>query len=196
MRIVLVRPNYDSHIITPPLGLGYLSSSLKKHGIETVIIDGLREKLDNAALLARILKIQPDAVGITCLTSFYEETINLARLVKSNNLKCIIGGVHPTFLAYQTLADSGADFIICGEGEIAFPKLVKNNFINNGILGVYSKDNLRDENMPIVKAEIIQNLDDLPFPAWDLVNMKDYRGWFLHKRSPEATYLTKWGTLY
>ena len=71
MKIALVRPNYKSHIITPPLGLGYLSSYLKKYGIDTVIIDGLKEGLNSRRIIKRILEFKPDAVGITCITAFY-----------------------------------------------------------------------------------------------------------------------------
>ena len=116
MKIVLVRPNYRSHIITPPLGLGYLSSCLRRYGIETRIIDGLRDNLSPGKTMQRIESENPDAVGITCLTTFYGETVRLARMVKERNFRCIIGGVHPTFLPYGTLVDSGADYVICGEG--------------------------------------------------------------------------------
>jgi len=44
MKIVLVRPKYTAHIITPPLGLGYLASSLKQNGIKVKLIDALKER--------------------------------------------------------------------------------------------------------------------------------------------------------
>ena len=174
MKVVLVRPNYNSHIITPPLGLGYLSSYLRRQGIETVIIDGLRDNLAADVLLEKILFQKPDAVGITCLTAFYNEVVCLSRLLKKNNIKCVIDGVHPTFLPYRTLVDSGADYVMCGEGEIAFAKLVNNNFINNGIPGVYSTDDLSSEKKDIQKAEIIENLDDMPFPDWEQMDPNLY----------------------
>ena len=103
MKIALVRPNYKSHIITPPIGLGYLSSYLKKSGIETKIIDGLKENLSPSRLMRRILKFNPDAVGITCLTAFYQEVVVLARELAKNKITTVIGGQHPTFLPYRTL---------------------------------------------------------------------------------------------
>ncbi len=174
MKVVLIRPNYDSHIITPPLGLGYLSSFLKRDGIKTVIIDGLREKLGSEEILQRVLTERPDAVGITCLTAFYNEVVKLARLIKKNNIKCIIGGVHPTFLPYQTLFDSKADYVICGEGEIALSKLAKSNFINKGIQGVYSINNLEGTQKLPEKAEAVEDLNQLPFPDWDQMNPNFY----------------------
>ena len=73
MKIVLVRPKYTAHIITPPLGLGYLASSLKQNGIKVKLIDALKESLEQPELVEKILRLRPDAVGITCLTSFYKE---------------------------------------------------------------------------------------------------------------------------
>ena len=167
MKIVLVRPNYESHIITPPLGLGYLSSWLRKHGLEVRVLDGLRDGLDNDALHGRILEEKPDAVGITCLTAFYHEVVDLTRSLKKEGVRVIVGGVHPTFLPQQTLEDSGCDFVIVGEGELAFLKLTQNGFDHTGIPGVYSKKDLEGGTTRPVKAERIENLDELPFPDWE-----------------------------
>ena len=89
MKVVLIRPNYNSHIITPPLGLGYLSSCLRRQGIETVIIDGLKDNLSADVLLEKILFQKPDAVGITCLTAFYNEVVYL--IFESPQYKVRIG---------------------------------------------------------------------------------------------------------
>lgn len=173
MKILLVRPNYKSHIITPPLGIGYLSSSLNKNGIKAKIIDGLKENLKNDALLKKIISEKPDAVGITCLTSFYNEVVTLSKALKEKGYKVIIGGVHPTFLPLETLRDSKADYVVCGEGEIALVKLAKNKFVNKNIQGVYSKKNL-EKGKPVLKAEAVKNLDDLPFPDWKQLNPNTY----------------------
>jgi len=199
MRIVLVRPNYASHVITPPLGLGYLASYLKRKDVKVKIIDGLRDNLTEDSLLEKILSEKPDAVGITCLTTFYKEAISLSKLLKKNNVRCIIGGPHCTFLPYKTLVDSNADFVICGEGEIAFSKLIKNNFVNKNITGVYSKGNLKKDYILIKKAETIQNLDDLPFPDWEQINPNTYpkapHG-IIVKNFPIGTIMTSRGCPY
>lgn len=172
--IVLVRPNYSSHIITPPLGVGFLASYLKTQGIDVKIIDALRDNLSNQKILELILQENPVAVGITCLSAFYNEVVELSLLVKKNNIRCLIGGVHPTFLPYKTLVDSKADYVICGEGEIALAKLIKANFINDNIKGVYSLENLKDENQVFEKGEIIENLDEISFPDWQQLNPNLY----------------------
>ena len=145
MKIALVRTNAPALQLVPPLGIGYISAYLNKNGIETVIIDGLRDNISNPEILKIILKEKPDAVGITCLTAVYNEVIELANLVKEKKITTIIGGIHPTFLAFETLKDSNADFVICGEGEKSFLKLAQNNFKNNAIKGVYNFENLKNE---------------------------------------------------
>ncbi len=173
MKAVLIRPNYDSHIITPPLGLGYLSSSLKKAGIKTKIIDGLKESLSVDDVIKKTIAEKPDVVGITCLTAFYNETREISKRLKAKGMKVVIGGVHPTFLPLLTLKETGADYVICGEGEIAFPKLIKAKLKNKNIQGVYSLKNLKNGTVT-KKGVAIENLDDLPFPDWEQINPNTY----------------------
>lgn len=176
MKIVLVRPKYKSHIITPPLGIGYLSSYLRKNGIEVKIIDALKENLELKSVVKIILKEKPDVVGITCLTAFYIEVCKLSRVLKKHNYKVIIGGVHPTFLPYRTLRESKADFIVCGEGEKALLQILKSNFKPKNIIGVYSQKNIKKvKNTPFPqKAEAFMNLNQLPFPDWEQMNPNTY----------------------
>jgi len=174
MKIVLIRPNYESHIITPPLALGYLSSYLKKSGIDTVIIDGLKENMTCDRMVDRIRDLRPDAAAITCLSAFYRETVSLSRELRKSRIRTILGGPHPTFLPYRTLVDAQADYVICGEGEIPLRDLVIHDFVNNNIQGVYSLNNLNDERQDVIKASVTENLDDLPFPDWAQMNPGDY----------------------
>jgi anaerobic magnesium-protoporphyrin IX monomethyl ester cyclase len=173
-KLILVRPNYNSHIITPPLGIGALASYLKKEGIDVKIIDGLRDGLSNAKIIEMILEEKPDAVGISCLSAFYNEVVELSLMVKENKIPCFIGGVHPTFLPYKTLVDSNADYVVCGEGEIALTQLFKNNFKNNGIKGIYSINDLKDKDQSFEKCEIVSNLDGSPFTDWEQLNPNTY----------------------
>jgi radical SAM superfamily enzyme YgiQ (UPF0313 family) len=156
------------------LGLGYLSSYLAQHGILVEIVDGLRDNLANEALCQTILEKHPDAVGITCLTAFYPAVVDLSLRLKRRGMRVIIGGVHPSFLPYETLADSHCDYVVVGEGEIALLKLVQSNFRAEGIPGVYSLDNLEPGANEPLKAEIVKNLDDLPFPDWDQLDPNSY----------------------
>jgi radical SAM superfamily enzyme YgiQ (UPF0313 family) len=113
-------------------------------------------------------------VGINCLTAFYHEVVQLAIALREKDIRVVIGGAHPTILPYQTLVDSGADYVICGEGEIALLKLITNNFMNDNIPGVYSRENLFCEGNGLQKAEVVENLDEISFPDWEQLDPRDY----------------------
>ena len=175
MKAVFVRPNYPAYFSTPPLGLGYLSSCVKHAGIETVIIDGVRTRTKEEELIKQIERENPDWVCITCLSAFFDEvkSISLKLRERNKNIKIVIGGAHPTFMPYMTLAETKCDYAVLGEGEISLPKLISAGD-NKGIKGVYSLKDLKDENTPVEKSEIYSNLDDIPFPDWEQMHPASY----------------------
>ena len=59
------------------------------------------------------------------LVRFLSETIDLSKKFKKKNKIVVLGGVHPSVLPQQSLADSGADCVIVGEGEITFDLLLQ-----------------------------------------------------------------------
>lgn len=171
MKIALVRVKYNSHIITPPLGIGYISSCLKQHGHETLIIDALRDKLQDDEIIEILDRNEINVVGLTCLTAFYKEVVQLSKKLKARGKRVIIGGAHPTFLPKETLEDSDADFVIIGDGELALTELADKNLDNSEIQGVYSKNDLPQNPK---RAKIVENLDELPFPDWEQINPQKY----------------------
>lgn len=173
MKAVFVRPNYPTYLLTPSLGIGYLSACAKKAGIESVIIDGVKTELKESVLIRQIIEENPDWVCITCLSAYFEEVKSLSLKIKEMGFKVVIGGVHPTFMPYMTLVETKADYVICGEGEIVIPKLLLQGN-NQGLKGVYSLNELKDENTPFEKAERVNNLDDLPFPDWEQMQPATY----------------------
>jgi len=166
-RIAIINPFYSSHNISPRLGIGYLSSFLKKNGWNALLIDALKEGFSNEDAAKILNEKDIKIAAISCGSAHYEETRELSVLLKKNGIKVIIGGVHPTFYPYLTLKESNADFVVCGEGEKALLELLNNNFDNTGIKGVYSLSDLKDETTPFEKTDMIENLDDIPFPDWE-----------------------------
>ncbi|MDD5021350.1 MAG: radical SAM protein [Endomicrobiaceae bacterium] len=174
MKIALVRVHTPVLQLVPPINLATLSAYLEKYGIQTIIIDALKYGMDNPEIAEIALKENVDAVGIGCMTAEYNKVVELSNLIKEKKIKCIIGGIHPTVFPYQTLIDSKADFVICGEGEIALTQLALNNFENNNIKGVYSLSNLKDDKQSVDFAEFVANLDEIPF-IWDKIQPKKYQ---------------------
>ncbi len=202
MKIVLARPCYHTHIVTPPLGIGYLASALRAKGHAVEMADGLLSGEPNTALTGRILAGKPDIVGVTALTSFFHEAADLARLLKKAGVPVVMGGVHPTFLPRETLADTACDAVVLGEGEIALPALADAGSVKTcGAAGVYGPEILAPGagDAILFPAPRVEKLDDLPFPAWDLMPPRGFprapHGQFV-KRFPIGVVMTSRGCPY
>ncbi|MGQ3684860.1 MAG: B12-binding domain-containing radical SAM protein [Candidatus Loosdrechtia sp.] len=161
MNVLLIDPpfyrffNYYNRYF--PLGLGYLSSALKKAGHRTVIYDADCNKnpkgMDYTRLPEKyyiyirelrnpenpiikeisktITKHQPDIVGITVMTPKVASAYTVARLVKKYNKNCyvVFGGPHAALKADEIMKNTeDVDFVINGEGELALPELL--NILN------------------------------------------------------------------
>ena len=199
MKILLIKPpltlprNFKGIArFFPPIGLGYIAASLEKNGYEANILDAGIEKWNKINergndvkylgmswkdITERLKQENPDIVGISILTV---EAINAsltAKAVKNanKNIKVVAGGPHVCVRPEQTISDPNIDIIILGEGEVTIVELIKT--LDKGkplkdVKGIWYK-----ENGKIIKNELrplIQNLDELPFPAWHLMNMKKY----------------------
>ncbi|MDD5675573.1 MAG: radical SAM protein [Chitinivibrionales bacterium] len=170
MNVILTRPRYHSHLITPPLGMGYVCAYMRKNGIATTIIDGLKENIGNNLLAARCARA--DSVGIFCMSAYLHAVIDLtARLKQLGKIVCI-GGPHATVMPRQTLEVTGADYAIVGEGEQSLTELVLalgRGENGSAIAGVLGKGQSTLTARPFFKS-----LDELPFPAWDQINPRTY----------------------
>lgn len=195
-KVVLVIPNYNTVHQNAPYSLGCLSSFLKVNGIDCKILDGVRLNCSNEKLVELISKENPSIVGISCLSSFYNESKELAVLLKKNGQKVFMGGHHPSFMPYETLKETGCDYVICGFGELAITKLIKQNYGNEGIKGVYKLADFKSETDEFEFAECVENLDELPFADWEEIQPLKYQSspWGLFtKNSPFAQIVTQRG---
>ena len=171
MRVILARPNYHSHLITPPLGLGYLSSYLRQRGYETKIIDGLNEAISDDEIVRKCQGY--DLVGISCMSDYFLEVISLTKKLKGRGLTVVIGGAHASALPEFTLEQTGADYVIVGEGEVSLFELVKkiaDAESTEGLAGVVTK-----ENGHFTKRQLIGDIDSLPFPDWEQMDPRRYK---------------------
>ncbi len=167
MKISLIRRNYHSHLITPPLGLGYLSSYLKNKGHKVRIIDGLNQNLSNEKIVD--LCFDDDLTGVSILSSYICQASDLVKKLKSKGKKVVIGGPHVSALTENVLNETGADYAVSGEGEETFAAIadaIDNNNHVNRISG-----NIGD---------FIEELDSIPFPDWDQINP------VLYKKAPHG----------
>ncbi len=119
-------------------------------------------------------------VGITAMTGhMITHGLEAARLAREANSDTVIvwGGIHPTLLPEQTIANDLADAVVVGEGEATFKEVVDAVFSGDPIANIPGTCVL-GEHREILKgpARLAMDLETLPLPAYDLVNMDDYHG--------------------
>lgn len=180
------RRAYNHH--RPPLALMLLASILEKNGIRTEIIDPKSEKavvgrqrdIIVKYILKQIEKLNPRIVGITCYTPEFNDIIELSNKIKKKirNIKIIVGGIHPTLRPKEFFSeDSPVDFVVIGEGEITLYELadaILNTKNYDDISGIGYYDKTKKEYIQTSARPLITDLDAMPFPAYEKVDMKYY----------------------
>ncbi len=154
------------------IGLAYIAAYLRSKKTDVNIIDGKFDKLDFNQVLNKIKDFQPSIIGLTAMTHEIDNTSEFAKMIKQNFplIKIVIGGVHATLLPLKTMEQYPFfDFLIFGEGEITLYEL-QNSLSNylplNKIKGLVYRDG--EKLIQNEARQYISNLDELPFPAWDL----------------------------
>ncbi|MCX5867892.1 MAG: radical SAM protein [Proteobacteria bacterium] len=164
-------------MISPPLGIMYLASALRRKNHEVKIIDyrlhpGWLDRLQEELRL-----FSPEIVGLSSLTQEANSIAEIAAVAKKTpGVKFIIaGGAHPSAHARQILKDPNIDVVVLGEGEVTVPELIECLEAGKSIqeiAGIAGKTAGKIvENAP---RPYVENLDRVPFPAWDLIDLKSY----------------------
>lgn len=178
--ISLVNPNAAVEVVkrlgisTPPLGLGYLAATLRERGFRVQIIDDLVEKLSFEKLVGRLKN--SEIVGITSTTATFNSALRYAKMIKEKlGAFVIMGGVHVTFRPFDALRHNFVDAVCMGEGEETIAEVaerVEAGKSLNGVEGLIYKDKGKIvDNGP---RGFIEDLDSLPFPAFDLMPLEKY----------------------
>ncbi len=167
----------------PQTGLAYLASSAGKN--EVRIIDGIAEKLTIADLLESAVSYSPRLVILSTTTPTFKNDGVVLSLLKKKLPTAEFGfvGTHTSWTPYESLKNSQADFIILNEPELTFSELLyeKNK---SKIRGIGYKKGAKIIINP--HRGLSGNLDELPFPARNLLPNEKYR-MVLTNNEPFAT---------
>uniref|UniRef100_A0A7V3YLQ2 B12-binding domain-containing radical SAM protein n=1 Tax=Candidatus Caldatribacterium californiense TaxID=1454726 RepID=A0A7V3YLQ2_9BACT len=175
MRVLLVQPPspgiYDLiGLKLPPLGLAYLAASCRTHH-EVAIVD---LQVEDAKRFEEELR-RCDLVGITATTSTFPEALRIARKAKDEGRLVVMGGYHVTFRDEEALRSGVVDYVVRGEGEEIFVELLE--ALERGISpeNVPGISFLREGTILRTPTSLPpQDLDALPFPARDLLQLSKY----------------------
>ncbi len=177
-KIILTTLSPDTHRTSEEnLGLSYLTAVLRKSGYNVKIIDGWLGGLSDEEVLRKILNDRDVAiVGVSCYMSNNDKSIELARKIREARpqIKLMCGGFGPSFNPQKFVKDDVFDIAMIGEGEESIIE-VTDYFTGDSdrkiedIKGiVFEKDG---EVVRTEKRNLISDLDVIPFPARDTMNM-------------------------
>ena len=210
MNVLLINPPFvlsedspysKTGAVLPPLGLLYIAAYLRdKHpefNINVLDAASYKYNLVDDGFKERLSGFLPDVVGITVYTTTFSAVLKTVEIVKELFPNCVVvvGGAHVSIKPEECLDYNGIDVAVIGEGEITFNELVEclscNGDLDNVNNIVYKRDNNK------IKTNIdgaTGNLDVIPIPARDMIDMKLYRpAKGVYKRLPSANMITARG---
>ncbi len=180
MRILLIYPYFlsghnRSSFRFPPLGLGYLASSLESFGYHPELLDCTF--LDRKEARRKALEAKADIVGIYCMVTMQKESRMFARLLWDRCDLLVAGGPLPSCDPSYFLDDF--DLVVKGEGESAMVEIVQayeagstTPYGFSGIPGLAYRQDGHTVETP--KRDLQLDLDQMPFPARDLFPNRMY----------------------
>ena len=199
--------------VEPPFWAALIAAFVRQHGYSVGIIDASAENLSPEETAERITGLNPALAGVVVSgTNPSASTMNMpgagailkALKIRNPGIKTLLAGLHPSSLPERTLKEEEVDFVCQGEGFHTVLNLLKalkagggNDYDINGIWRM--KDGAVVSRS---RDELIRNLDDLPFVAWDLLPMEKYRAHNWHcfqdikNRQPYAVIYTSLGCPY
>lgn len=152
-KVVLINPPSAFLICDrdqPPMGILSIAAYLRERGHEVSVTDlaGVPEEA----------WFVPDAdhYGLTATTPQYPTAKRIIQKLKGRKATITIGGYHASALSKRTLAESGADYVVIGEGENAMASIIEDSPPKGFIHGK------------------LADVNTLPRPAWDMIDAHDY----------------------
>jgi anaerobic magnesium-protoporphyrin IX monomethyl ester cyclase len=151
MKLVFVQPNvgFKGHT-WEALGIGYIIAYVRKHfpgDLDVTFLSAFFES--DGEIVARCC--DADIIGFTCTSPQYKHARALARQVKRKDNIVVFGGVHPSALPDDVIAEDCVDVVVKGEGEQATLNLLNDVTAGRPLKSIYH-------------ADFIADIDAIPFP--------------------------------
>ena len=218
--IVLVKPGSQKQLygslsdfkltgIEPPLWGAILAGFLRDKGYSVVLCDAEVDNWDYEETAERIRDANPILAGILVSGSNPSaSTMNMTGVGQIASwirqldpaIKTVLTGLHPSALPERTIREEPVDFVCQGEGLHTLPQLIdalKSGADDFPIDGLWYKKDGKIVSNP--RPALLEDLDTIPRPAWDLLPMTKYRAHNWHcfdnieNRQPYAILYTSLG---
>jgi len=172
-------PNKTVHPAAP-VGLAYLAAVIKARGLQISALSSDAVGKDVDETINEIVAAGPDILGISVATPAYNNTIRIVQGVKDaiGSVLVVAGGPHATLFPSDCLKN-GFDVVVRGEGEGTIVDLLgylEGKMKLQDIDGISFLENGQLVSKP--DRRLINDLDDLLFPAWEFFPIKSYESPF------------------
>ncbi|MBU0518352.1 B12-binding domain-containing radical SAM protein [bacterium] len=191
MKVLLINPPLKSsnpdEPVPFPLGLGYLAAAVRDAGHQVTLLDGSlglsvsepHEELFYIGLsipeiVTRAIQEEPEVIGISIpFTSRLKVSVEILQRLKKTmpDVPIVAGGMHAT-VDPEALLDNGVDAVLLGEAERSFVKYLHDGCIKGDLTGV--AHHWEGSKQIRIQTDHITDLDELLFPARDLVPFETY----------------------
>ena len=185
--------------VSPPLGIlqlaGYLRNRLTN--LEIRVVDQRATNYTIEEVVSRAAEFEPDVVGISCTTSSSDVLGELSTSIRGALPKALlmIGGPHASAFGAELMDTTGADCVVIGEGELTCEHVLRiwqegsRDF--SAVPGLVWRSTEGECLTNPGPAPVIQDLDTLPFPAYDLIDVRSYwRLWSMSMLPPPRRYVS------
>ncbi len=161
----------------PPLAFASLAAALRDAnlGIQVAVIDAPVLKMGWASTEREIARLRPAFVAIGEEAVSCADTLRAARLAKKYCATVIAGGCFFSHVAVEAITTSAVDVVVHGEAEhtiVQLTSLLLNGGDLRSVVGITFRDG--DQVASTGSRKLIDDLDTLPFPAYDLLPVHHY----------------------
>jgi len=201
MRQVYGLRNLRAHRNQPPLGIGYIASTLRNAGFDVAIFDAAARGWDIRQASYRILAWEPDVIGVTAISLEAPAAYRLIRKLRARtSTPIVVGGAHVNANG-QTAPEEcpEATAFVVGDGELAMLDICRAVAAGDSLQGIAGVRARKEDGSfnPLVERELIPDLDELPPPAYDLYEHALYEPLpHRHRRLPSTAMITSRGCAY
>jgi anaerobic magnesium-protoporphyrin IX monomethyl ester cyclase len=163
---------------------------MKAHGYPVMIFD---HNVENRNFKETLSAFKPDVVGFSVLTGeTIRDAIALSKEVRGYNgdTPVVWGGVHPSLLPFQTIVSPYIDYVVVGEGEYTFLELIRHLENKTDVGALAGVCSIRKDGKPVYAGDrpFIVDLDVLPDPDWELLDIGAYKKYFILNTSRGCPY--------
>jgi anaerobic magnesium-protoporphyrin IX monomethyl ester cyclase len=182
----------------PPLGILYISSHLRKKGVQVEVFDSTFGSRDQ---LFEVLRQGPPAIlGVYANLMTRSNVLEILRAAKESGWQTLVGGPEPSAYIREYL-DAGADIVVIGEGEVTIEELIP--VLKAGVRdSLHRVDGIafRDSEGAIVQTkprDQLRDIDSQPWPDREAINLDQYVDtWRKHHGMGSVSLITARGCPY